>query len=220
MLEVALARSELDPEIAQIAVENDADRVRAIAVHVDERVKAALGAGKQPVDGPLLVALHMVVVEVPEKILPDVLAQGLLDKGHVLLVMLIAEGHAQKLPEPPHDVVGEPFSVQDGQDIVLVRCKARFRYLGEVLGNCLALVGQDQPGLVQRIAAEHAADRIGEELFHGVGQQERLQLLLALVVAVAVIWVAGEGYFVERHFGCQFILQAVGLNEYAIIFFF
>ena len=59
-------------ELAQVIVEDHADRIRAVAVHVDQRVEAALGAGKQPVDGALLVALHMVGVEILEEIIADI----------------------------------------------------------------------------------------------------------------------------------------------------
>jgi hypothetical protein len=42
---------------------------------------------------------------------------------------------------------------------------------------------------------------------------------LALVVAVAVVRVAGQGDFVERHLGRQLILQTVGLDEDAVVLF-
>ena len=72
--QMVLVGGQLGAELAQVVVEHHADRIRAVAVHVDQRVEAALGAGEQPVDGALLVALHVVVVEILEEVLADVLA--------------------------------------------------------------------------------------------------------------------------------------------------
>ena len=56
-------RGQLGAELAQVIIEDNADCIRAVAVHVNQRVEAALGAGEQPVDGPLLVTLDMVAVK-------------------------------------------------------------------------------------------------------------------------------------------------------------
>ena len=137
----------------------------------------------------------------------------------VFLVVFLAKGHAQELAEALGDVIGEPVAVEHGNDVVVIGREARLRNLLQVVLDGFALVGQDQPRLVQRVAAEHAAHGIGDELSHGVGQQQRLQLFLALVVAVAVMRVAGQGDFVERHLGRQLILQAVGFDEDAVVLF-
>ncbi len=35
-------------------------------MHVDQRVETAPGAGEQPVDGALFIALHMVIIELAQ----------------------------------------------------------------------------------------------------------------------------------------------------------
>jgi hypothetical protein len=82
----------------------------------------------------------------------------------------------------------------------------------------LPLVGQDQPRLAQRVTAEHATDGVGDQLAHGVGQQQCLQLVLAFVVAVAVVRVAGQGDFIEVNLFIQLILQTVDVNKDAVVF--
>jgi hypothetical protein len=87
----------------------------------------------------------------------------------------------------------------------------------QIVVEGLPLVGEDQAGLVERVAAEHAPDGVGDQLAHGVRQQQRLQLLLALAVAVPVVRVAGEGDLVERHLRGQLVPQAVGVDEDAVV---
>jgi len=216
---------ELGAELAQVVIKHQADCIRAVAVHVDQRVKAALRAGEQPIDRALFIALHMVGVELTEEIIANAVValaldvQCLLDEAEVFLVMFVAEGHTQELAEALGDVVGKPVAVEHGDDIIIVGWEAGLRNPLQVVLDGLALVGQDQPRLIQRKAAEHAAHGIGDQLAHGVGQQQSLQLVLALVVAVAVVWVAGQGDFIERHLGRQLILQAIGLNEDAVVLF-
>ena len=218
-----LVRGELGAELAQVIIEHHTDRIRAVAVHVDQRIEAALGTGEQPVDGPFLVAFHMVGVELAEEVIADAVialaldVQRLLDELEVFLVVLIAKGHAQELAEALGDVVGEPVAVQHGDDVVVIGREARLRNPLQVVLDGLTLVSQDQPRLVQRVTAEHAAHGIGDQLAHGVGQQQRLQFRFALVVAVAIVRVAGQGDFIERHLGLQFILQAIALDEDAVI---
>ena len=72
----------------------------------------------------------------------------------------------------------------------------------QVVFNGLALVGQDQPRLVQRISAKHAAHGIGDQFADGVGQQQGFQLFLALVVIIAIMRVTGQSDLVEWHLGC------------------
>ena len=42
----------------------------------------------------------------------------------------------------------------------------------QVVLQGFALVGQDQAGLIQRVAPEHAAHRVADEFLHRVGQQQ------------------------------------------------
>ena len=99
---MVFVRSQFGAELAQVVVEHHADGIRAIAVHVDQRIEAALRAGKQPVDGTLLVALHMVAVEILEEVVADVagfavFAQRGFDEFEIILVVFLAKGDAQEL---------------------------------------------------------------------------------------------------------------------------
>ena len=173
---------QLADELAQVVVQQDRDRVALIAVHVDQRVERALGAGEHPVDRALLVALHVVGVEILGEILADVLAKRVLDIAQVLAEMRLAEGGAQEQAEAFGDVVGEPVGVEHGDDVVFVRHEARLGHAGEVVGQRLALIGEDQAGRVEAVAAEHAAHGVGEELGHGVGAQAGLVRLASFLM--------------------------------------
>lgn len=107
-LQVPLARAELVLEGAQVVVEDHRHGIWPVAVHVDERVEAAFGARKQPVDGPLLVHFHVMCVKLAREVLADVFPQGVLDKRQVLGEVLVTKRYTQKLLEPVHNVVFKP----------------------------------------------------------------------------------------------------------------
>jgi hypothetical protein len=71
----------------------------------------------------------MVAVKLTEKIIPDGIAafafdvQALLDECEVFFIMFLTKGYPQKLFEPFSDVIGEPVSVEEGDDVVLIRKK-------------------------------------------------------------------------------------------------
>ena len=92
-------------ELAQVVVQDHRDGIRLVAVHVDQHVEAALGAGEHPVDRALLVHLEVVVVELFEEVAADIAPDGFFDEGQVFLVVLFAEGDAQELLEAFGDVV-------------------------------------------------------------------------------------------------------------------
>ena len=48
---------------------------------------------------------------------------------------------------------------------------------------------------------------------------DAFQLLLGRLAAIAIGGVAGEGDFLQRHLGRQLVLQAVGVNEDAVVLF-
>ena len=133
--------------------------------------------------------------------------------------MRLAKGHAQELAEAQCDVVGKPIAVQQRDHVVVIGREAGLRHLGQIVGQRLTLVGQDQPRLVQAVATQHAAHGIAHQLTHGVGQQQGFQLFFALVAAVAVMRVAGERDLVQGYLGRQLILQAIGVDEDAVVLF-
>src|SRR5690606_20980578 len=174
LLQIIQTRSELLAEIAQVA-EHHADSIRAISVQVDQCAEGALGAAEQPVDGALLVALHMVGIELAKEVVAQAVValaldvERLLDKSQVVLVMRIAKGYTQKLTETQGDVVREPVAIQQRDNIVVIGREAGLWYLGQIVSQGFTLVGQDQPRLVQAITTEHAAYCIAHQLAHGVG---------------------------------------------------
>jgi hypothetical protein len=93
------------------------------------------------------------------------------------------------------------------------------RNLAHIILHRLPGIRQDQPRLVQRIAAKHAAHGIGDELAHRVGQEQRLVFGVGFAGAVAVVRIAGERDLVQRHVGREFVLQAVGVDEDAVVLF-
>ena len=95
-------------------------------MHINQCVEGALGAAEQPVDRAFFIALHMIVVEILEKIVADVtevsiLAQCCLNEFEVFLVVFLAKGYAQELAEALGDIVGEPVAVEHGDNIIVIR---------------------------------------------------------------------------------------------------
>lgn len=80
-----------------------------------------------------------------------------------------------------------------------------------------ALVGQDQAGPVQRIAAEHAAHGVRDQFRGGVAAQARLAAGLAVRRGVAVVGVAGQCDLAEGHVGRELLLQAIGLDKEPVV---
>ena len=90
--------------------------------------------------------------------------------------MLLAEGHAEELPESGHDVILEPFILGDGDDVVRVGLERGIRDLRVIVGESLTLGSENQTGLVERVATEHAADRIGDDLLDDISRHEFVTL--------------------------------------------
>ena len=137
-------------------------------MHVDKALEAVLLARvEQPVNRALLVHLAVVGVEVLQEVAADDVARGLAlsaegvsDEAQVLLERLLAVGGADEADGEPDDVVVEVLVVGNGQDTVVVGYEAGLGDTGQVVGHGGALVGQDEPVLVERVAAHHAADGV------------------------------------------------------------
>ena len=103
------------------------DGVRLIAVQIDERLEAVfLAAVKKPIDGPLLVGLAVVGVEVVQEIAADHIpgrafsAQSVGDEFEVFLQGVAAVDRLDKFDKPAYNVIVKVFVVADGDDVV--RC--------------------------------------------------------------------------------------------------
>ena len=128
-------------------------------------------------------------------------AEAVGDELQVLFQVFLRPRHADEL----HDAVGgvvtdAPIGFEQRDDAVVVGPE------GLVLAGIEALVaavGVDQPRLVEAVAAHHAADGVGE------------QPLDVLFTVGAV-----EGDLVVGDFRREFVLQAVGFDEEAIVLLF
>src|SRR5687768_16168669 len=101
----------------------------------------------------------MVLVERLHKVIAQVLhAKGLGDEAQILREVLLAERDTKELPEPGHNVVLEPIAIDDRNNVVPVRRERRVRYIGEVVPDRASFVREDQPRLIQAVAAKHASD--------------------------------------------------------------
>jgi hypothetical protein len=64
-------------EFPQVIIEQEVEGVPVVSVQVDECLKALIRTLHKPVDGPFLVRLQVVLVEIIEEVLPQVLAKGI-----------------------------------------------------------------------------------------------------------------------------------------------
>ena len=126
-------------------------------------------------------------------------AEAVGDELQVLFQVFLRPRHADELDEAVGGVVRTNQSASRAG-----RCR-RVGGEGLVLAGVeadVAAVGVDQPRLVEAVAAHHAAD--------GVGDQP-----LDVLFTVGAV----EGDLVVGNFGRKFVLQAVGVDEEAVILF-
>ena len=136
-----------------------------------------LTAAKEPVDGALFVGLQMVF----EKLVGYVAAYGLVwglrrsgaqalgQPGHVFFQGVWPPDGAQEFADAAGCIVGKPEFVGDGGDAVRICWKGGIAARVE---TDVARVRVDQAGLVEAVAAHHAADGVGDQavaVFFAVG---------------------------------------------------
>ena len=170
-------RAEFVQVLAQVVVQDEVHGVAGVPVQVDEGVEAPPDSGTASRSGASC-RFAGGPCRSREEVLPQVLAEGRFDEAQVHLECVFAEGGAEELAEAGYDVVREPLAVQHGQDAVLVGDEAELLvglHLGQVVGQGIAGVGQDEAGLVERVPAQHAADGIGEEGGHVLAAGRRGQ---------------------------------------------
>jgi hypothetical protein len=181
-----------------------------IPVEVDEALESPLlAAGEQPVDRSLLIHRQVVLVEPCGEVAADRVswllavsgAEAVSDELQVLLQVFLRLCHADEL----HDAVGgvipdAPLGFKQRDDAVVIGPK------GPVLAgveSLVAAVGVDQARFVEAVAAHHAAN--------GVGKQP-----LDVLLPVGPV----ERDLVIRDFGGEFVLQAIGIDEEAVVLLF
>ena len=189
---------------AEVAVEQCIASILGVAVHVHQGAESLLRALEEPVDWSLLVCLEMIFVEVRQEILLQRLAQGFLDEAKILVEGGFTEGDAEELPSAGHDLVAKPFTLQYGNDCILIWREGnliqRLIDLLDVVLHRVSGISEDQSRLIERIAAHHAADGIGEEGGH-----------------VAAGLGAGEGDLLLGDAGLQLAVKAVGGDEEPVV---
>ncbi len=170
-------------------------------------------------------------VEVCAEVFAQGLADRILQEAEVVDGIAAGEGHPQELSAAGHDVVFKPLAIEHGNDGVFVGLECeRFHGLALLLlvgGQVICLagsgIGEDQAWFVEAVAAHHATHGVGEQLLHGVGAEADPLLRFRELAALAGIAVSGvhrEGYLLNGHLGGEFILQAIGINEEAIVLLF
>ncbi len=139
-------------------------QVALVAVHVDEGLEAVLFAAvKQPVNRAFLIGFDVIGVKTVQKVAADDLTRRTLaakrigDKFEVFLQRIRAVDHTHELDKPAGDIVVEILVVADWDDVVRVRLE------GFVFAWVPFTAGVGQPVHVERVTAEHAADRVGHQ---------------------------------------------------------
>ena len=191
-------------------------------MHINQRLKAVLFTGaEQPINRPLLIGLQVVGIEVIQEIAADHLsgrslaAESIGNKAQVLLQCILTVDLADKVNELPDNIVIKVIVIADGQDVIAIR------YDGFILGRIPLAAGVGKSLNVKRIAAEEAAYSVGDErddlIPHGTDVVAALHGFWHIVTAIEH---TVHGHILVRHIRCQFVLQAVNVNENAIEFFF
>ena len=130
----------------------------------------------------------MVLKEILQKVGANHLARGALaaerlgNKSQVLLERLLAVHGTHKVNKIAHDVVVKVLVVGNGQHVVAIGHKGHVIGIGhlcQIVVDRGALIGQDQPVHIQRIATKHAA--------HGIANERGDLVTLGAHVFVALI---------------------------------
>ena len=176
-----------------------------------------LTAVKQPVNRAFLIGFDMIGVKTVQKVAADNLARRTLaaerigDKFQVFLQRIRAVDYTHELDKPPGNIVVEILVVADRDDVVRVRLE------GFVFACIPFAAGVGQPVHIERVAAEHTADRVGHQrhdlVAHGADVVRALHGLGHIVAAVEH---AVHGDVLVGHLGRQLVLQAVNVDEDAV----
>ena len=132
----------------------------------------------------------MIFVEVCAKIFAQVFAEGCFDEGQIGVEGAGGEGDAQELAAAGDDVVFKPLAIEHGDDAVAVGLEAEsasaFADFGDVVLQRVAGIGEDQAGVIEAVAAHHAAGGVGEKFRHGVAAEACQLFLFREASAIAI----------------------------------
>ena len=163
----------------------------------------------------------MIFVEVAAEVFAEVFAEGGFDEGQIGVEGAGGEADAQELAAAGNDVVFKPLAIEHGDDAVAVGlegdCVATFADFGDVVLQGVAGIGEDQAGVIEAIAAHHAAGGIRQQFLDRVLAEANPEFVFSEIAAVAVGGIHREGDLLDRHFGSEFLLEAVGVDEEAVV---
>ena len=159
----------------------------------------------------------MIFVEVCAEIFAEVFAEGGFDEGQIGVEGAGGEASAQELAAAGDDVVFKPLAIEHGDDAVAVGLEAEiasaFANFGDVVLQRVAGIGEDQAGVIEAVAAHHAAGGVGEQFLDRVLAEAIPEFVFAEIAAVAVSGIHREGDLLDRHFGRKFISQMVHFSH-------
>ena len=138
------------------------------------------------------------------------------DVTEILLEVLVTKDCAQEEPEAFDDVVFEPVSVKYRNDVIRIRHEARCGDLFKVVFDGRPLVGEDQPWSVQAVTAEHASDRIGDEVNDRRLCEEEVTFF-GCFVRPAEGGIVRERYSFKRYMGRYFVLKSVKSGDGLVV---
>lgn len=163
----------------------------------------------------------MIFVEVVEEVAADVLeraalaAERIRDELQVLLIVLLAVDRSEPDAEAVDDVVLEVLVIADRDDVVLVRPERGILRPVELPASI------DKARHIERIAAKHAADCIGEQRFHDIRLRQHVVVALHRVGDVVLRVIdARDCHILVGHIRGQFIGKIVGVDKDAVELFF
>ena len=160
----------------------------------------------------------MVLDEIVQKVIADdlaagcaLIAEGSCDKVQIFLQRIRAVHHPDEFHQTAHDVVREVFLIGDGDAVVRIReerlIPARVPFAARV-GKALR---------VQRIAAEHAANGVGEQRDDLIPQGAHIGAALHTFRHVVLCAENPmDRNVLVGHLGGQLVLQAVDADEDAV----
>ena len=229
-------------EGSRVLGEHLANRVRRVAVQVDERPERALRRLKRPVHGAAAVVLLVVGGEgLRHVVLKGPLGVGRDRRRHELraraarlhgqaaseeldVVTQISgtEDNAQHGPDAARGIVVEG-AAGDGNDAVIVGFEARLGDAGAEVVKRRGLVGQYEAGHVDAVAAHRDADGPGDEFARAALVVQPAVFLLAALGRTlrggeGEPRVIGEGDSREWNVDLHLVREAVDLGPVAVIF--
>ena len=123
-------------------------------------------------------------------------------------------GHRDEPDEAVGGIIFKPIGVGERDDAVWV---GRKRGVAAGVKALASAVSVDEARCVQAVTAHHAANSVGDQLFHGVPTEAGPLLFFREFATVAVGGVHRESDLLDGNAGGNLVLQAVSINEQAVV---